>query len=528
MTPHATALTALLSVSDKTGLVDFARGLHALGVRLVSTGGTAKLLAEAGLPVTEVAELTGFPEMLDGRVKTLHPAVHGGLLARRDLPAHRQALADHGIGTIDLLAVNLYPFEQAVARPGCTLEEAIENIDIGGPAMVRSAAKNWKHVTVLTDAAQYAGVLTELQAEGRTRESTRFALAVAAFNRISAYDGAISDHLSALQPDGARATFPGQFNPRFVKLQDLRYGENPHQQAAFYRDAEPAPGTLATARQLQGKELSYNNIADADAAWECVRRFADTPACVIVKHANPCGVAVGADAAQAYARAFQTDPTSAFGGIIAFNRPLDGAAAALVARQFVEVLLAPAYTDEARAVFAAKTNVRLLEIALPPQAAAAGGPRWHYQRVGSGLLVQGTDEHVLRREDLRFPTRLKPTEAQLEDLLFAWTVAQYVKSNAIVFCGGGMTLGVGAGQMSRIDSARIASIKAANAGLSLQGSAVASDAFFPFRDGLDVVVDAGAACVIQPGGSVRDDEVIAAADERGVAMVLTGVRHFRH
>jgi phosphoribosylaminoimidazolecarboxamide formyltransferase/IMP cyclohydrolase len=528
MTPHATALTALLSVSDKTGLVDFARGLHGLGVRLVSTGGTAKLLAEAGLPVTEVAELTGFPEMLDGRVKTLHPAVHGGLLARRELPTHRQALADHGIGTIDLLVVNLYPFEQTVSRPGCTLEEAIENIDIGGPAMVRSAAKNWKHVTVLTDAAQYAGVLAELKAEGCTREATRFTLAVAAFNRISAYDGAISDHLSALQPDGARASFPGQFNPRFVKLQDLRYGENPHQQAAFYRDLESAPGSLASARQLQGKELSYNNIADADTAWECVKRFGPTPACVIVKHANPCGVAVGTDAAGAYAQAFKTDPTSAFGGIIAFNRPLDGAAAALVARQFVEVLLAPAYTEEARAVFAAKANVRLLEIALPPQSATAGGPRWHYQRVGSGLLVQSADEHVLRREDLRFPTRLKPTEAQLEDLLFAWTVAQYVKSNAIVFCGGGMTLGVGAGQMSRIDSARIASIKAANAGLSLQGSAVASDAFFPFRDGLDVVVDAGAACVIQPGGSVRDDEVIAAADERGVAMVLTGVRHFRH
>jgi phosphoribosylaminoimidazolecarboxamide formyltransferase/IMP cyclohydrolase len=525
--PPGSRLTALLSVSDKTGIADLARGLDALGVRLVSTGGTARLLADAGLPVTEVAELTGFPEMLDGRVKTLHPVVHGGLLARRELPEHRQALAEHGIGTIDLLVVNLYPFEQAVARPGCTLEEAIENIDIGGPAMVRSAAKNWKHVTVLTDAAQYAGVLAELQAEGCTREATRFALAVAAFNRISAYDGAISDHLSALQPDGRRAPFPGQFNPRFVKLQDLRYGENPHQQAAFYRDAEPLPGTLATARQWQGKELSYNNIADADAAWECVRRFGATPACVIVKHANPCGVAVGADAAQAYARAFQTDPTSAFGGIIAFNRPLDGAAAAQVSRQFVEVLLAPAYTDEARAIFAAKANVRLLEIALPPQPAAAG-PRWHYQRVGSGLLVQGADEHVLRREELRFPTHLKPTEAQLEDLLFAWTVAQYVKSNAIVFCGGGMTLGVGAGQMSRIDSARIASIKAANAGLSLQGSAVASDAFFPFRDGLDVVVDAGAACVIQPGGSMRDDEVIAAADERGVAMVLTGVRHFRH
>ena len=526
----AAGLTALLSVSDKTGIVELAQGLHALGVRLVSTGGTARLLADAGLPVTEAAQLTGFPEMLDGRVKTLHPVVHGGLLARRDLPAHRQALAEHGIGTIDLLVVNLYPFEQTVARPGCTLDEAIENIDIGGPAMVRSAAKNWKHVTVLTDAAQYAGVLAELRAHGATREATRFALAVAAFNRISNYDAAISDHLSALQPDGTRHPFPAQLNLRQVKLQDLRYGENPHQQAAFYRDLEPALGSLATARQLQGKELSYNNIADADAAWECVKSF-EAPACVIVKHANPCGVAVGADAAQVYAKAFQTDPTSAFGGIIAFNRPLDGEAAAQVARQFVEVLMAPGFTPEARAVFAAKANVRLLEIALPEGALSAAGVgrnRWHFQRVGSGLLVQSADHHALRREDLRCPTRVQPTPQQLDDLLFAWTVAQYVKSNAIVFCGGGMTLGVGAGQMSRIDSARIAAIKAGHAGLSLQGSAVASDAFFPFRDGLDVVVDAGATCVIQPGGSVRDDEVIAAADERGVAMVLTGVRHFRH
>jgi phosphoribosylaminoimidazolecarboxamide formyltransferase/IMP cyclohydrolase len=526
----AAGLTALLSVSDKTGIVALAQGLHALGVRLVSTGGTARLLADAGLPVTEVAQLTGFPEMLDGRVKTLHPVVHGGLLARRDLPAHRQALAEHGIGAIDLLVVNLYPFEQTVARPGCTLDEAIENIDIGGPAMVRSAAKNWKHVAVLTDAAQYDSVLAELRAHGATREATRFALAVAAFNRISNYDAAISDHLSALQPDGTRHAFPVQLNLRQVKLQDLRYGENPHQQAAFYRDLEPAPGSLAKARQLQGKELSYNNIADADAAWECVKSF-EAPACVIVKHANPCGVAVGADAAQAYAKAFQTDPTSAFGGIIAFNRPLDGEAADRVARQFVEVLMAPGFTPEARAVFAAKANVRLLEIALPEGALGAAGVgrnRWHFQRVGSGLLVQSADHHTLRREELRCPTRVQPTPQQLDDLMFAWTVAQYVKSNAIVFCGGGMTLGVGAGQMSRIDSARIASIKAGHAGLSLQGSAVASDAFFPFRDGLDVVVDAGAACVIQPGGSVRDDEVIAAADERGVAMVLTGVRHFRH
>jgi phosphoribosylaminoimidazolecarboxamide formyltransferase/IMP cyclohydrolase len=525
-----TGLTALLSVSDKTGLVELAAALHGLGVQLISTGGTARLIAEAGLPVTEVAALTGFPEMLDGRVKTLHPVIHGGLLARRDVTAHREALAQHGIGTIDLLVVNLYPFEQTVARAGCTLEEAIENIDIGGPAMVRSAAKNWKDVAVLTDASQYAGVLQELRTEGRVAERTRFALAVAAFNRISNYDAAISDYLSSLREDGTRSLFPAQSNGRFVKVQELRYGENPHQQAAFYRDLYPAPGSLAVARQLQGKELSYNNIADADAAWECVKSF-ETPACVIVKHANPCGVAVAASPAEAYDKAFRTDPTSAFGGIIAFNRAVDGAAAAAVARQFVEVLMAPAYTEEARAVFAAKANVRLLEIALPPGGAtdwANGRNMMDAKRVGSGLLLQTADNRVLSRAELAVPTKLKPSEAQLDDLLFAWTVAKYVKSNAIVFCGGGMTLGVGAGQMSRIDSARIASIKAGNAGIALAGSVVASDAFFPFRDGLDVLADAGAACVIQPGGSVRDDEVIAAADERGIAMVLTGVRHFRH
>jgi phosphoribosylaminoimidazolecarboxamide formyltransferase/IMP cyclohydrolase len=523
-------LTALLSVSDKTGIVELARELAALKIRLVSTGGTAKLLAEAGLPVTEVAELTGFPEMLDGRVKTLHPRVHGGLLARRDVPEHMAALKEHGIGTIDLLVVNLYPFEATVAKPGCTLEDAIENIDIGGPAMVRSAAKNWKDVAVLTDASQYAGVIEELQRHGTTLPETRFKLAVAAFNRIADYDGAISDYLSSLQPDGTRSLFPGQSNGRFVKVQDLRYGENPHQQAAFYRDLYPAPGSLVTARQLQGKELSYNNIADADAAWECVKSF-ETPACVIVKHANPCGVALGADPAEAYAKAFKTDPTSAFGGIIAFNRAVDGAAAQLVAKQFVEVLIAPGFSEEARAVFAAKANTRLLEIALPPGGTTAwdqGRNLMDAKRVGSGLLLQTADNREVGLNELKVVTKKQPTPEQLADLFFAWRVAKYVKSNAIVFCGGGMTLGVGAGQMSRIDSARIASIKAGNAGLTLQGSAVASDAFFPFRDGLDVVCDAGATCVIQPGGSVRDDEVIAAADERGIAMVLTGVRHFRH
>jgi phosphoribosylaminoimidazolecarboxamide formyltransferase / IMP cyclohydrolase len=520
-----TQLTALISVSDKTGVLDFARELHALGCKLLSTGGTAKLLADAGLPVTEVADHTGFPEMLDGRVKTLHPTVHGGLLARRDVPEHMAALKQHGITTIDLLVVNLYPFEATVAKPNCSLEDAIENIDIGGPAMVRSAAKNWKDVAVLTDAAQYAGVLAELKSGG-IQQATKFALSVAAFNRIAVYDGAISDYLSSLNADGTKAEFPAQTNARFVKLQDLRYGENPHQTAAFYRDMHPAPGSLVTAQQLQGKELSYNNIADADAAWECVKSFS-APTCVIVKHANPCGVAVGANAAEAYAKAFKTDPTSAFGGIIAFNCELDVAGAALVAKQFVEVLMAPSFTPEALALFAAKPNTRVLKIALP-SVGNLGRNAQDMKRVGSGLLIQSADNHELQFSDLKVATVKQPTADQLSDLMFAWKVAKYVKSNAIVFCAGGMTLGVGAGQMSRIDSARIASIKAENAGLSLAGSVVASDAFFPFRDGLDVVCEAGATCVIQPGGSMRDDEVIAAANERGIAMVLTGVRHFRH
>ena len=525
-----TQLTALISVSDKTGIVEFARALHALNVRLLSTGGTAKLLADAGLPVTEVAEHTGFPEMLDGRVKTLHPTIHGGLLARRDSAEHMAAIAAHGIATIDILAVNLYPFEATVAKPGCSLEDAIENIDIGGPAMVRSAAKNWRDVTVLTDASQYAGVLAELKDSGKTRDTTRFACSVAAFNRIAQYDAAISNYLSAVQPDGTLSAYPAQMNSSFVKLQDLRYGENSHQTAALYRDLFPAPGSLVTAKQLQGKELSYNNIADADAAWECVKSF-DGAACVIVKHANPCGVAVGVDAAEAYAKAFKTDPSSAFGGIIAFNRPVDAAAAALVAKQFVEVLMAPSFTAEALAIIAAKPNARLLQIDLPPGGATPwlqGRNLGDSKRVGSGILLQTADNLTLDPATLKVVTTRQPTAQEMQDLTFAWTVAQYVKSNAIVFCAGGMTLGVGAGQMSRIDSARIASIKAENSGLSLVGSAVASDAFFPFRDGLDVVIDAGAGCVIQPGGSVRDDEVIAAANERGIAMVFTGVRHFRH
>ena len=532
-------MKALISVSDKTGIVEFAQALHALGVQLLSTGGTAKLLAGVGLPVTEVAEVTQFPEMLDGRVKTLHPMVHGGLLARRDLPEHMAALKEHGIETIDLLVVNLYPFEATVAKAGCTLADAIENIDIGGPAMVRSAAKNWKDVGVLTAADQYEAVLAELKANGKLSDKLRFALSVAAFNRIAQYDGAISDYLSSVKFEDEklseeyvpeRALFGGQSNGHFIKVQDLRYGENSHQQAAWYRDLYPAPGSLATGVQLQGKELSYNNIADADAAWECVKSF-DTPACVIVKHANPCGVAVGANAFEAYSKAFQTDPTSAFGGIIAFNRPVDKAAAEAVSKQFVEVLMAPEFSAEALEIFKAKVNVRLMKIALP----AGGATDWdngrnaiESKRIGSGLLLQTSDNHELKLADLKVVTVKQPTPEELNDLLFAWKVAKFVKSNAIVFCKNGMTMGVGAGQMSRLDSARIASIKAEAAKLSLQNTVVASDAFFPFRDGLDVVVDAGATCVAQPGGSMRDQEVIDAANERGVAMVFTGVRHFRH
>ena len=524
-------MKALISVSDKTGIVEFAQALHQLGVQLISTGGTAQLLSAQGLPVLEVAELTGFPEMLDGRVKTLHPMVHGALLARRDMPSHMQALQAHGIETIDLLVVNLYPFEATVAAADCSLEEAIENIDIGGPAMVRSAAKNWKHVAVVTDASQYAMVLNELQQQNGVTELTRFQLAVSAFNRISQYDGAISDYLSSLDlSTEQRSIFPGQANGRFIKLQDLRYGENPHQLAAFYRDTHPAPGSLVTALQLQGKELSYNNIADADAAWECVKSF-DSPACVIVKHANPCGVGLAEDALGAYRKAYLTDPTSAFGGIIAFNCPVDIATAQALGQQFVEVLMAPSFTGEALQLLQTKANVRVLQIALPP----GGDDAWSQglnaidvKRIGSGLLMQTADNHLLRLEDMQVVTKLQPSPAQMQDLLFAWKVAKFVKSNAIVFAGNGMTLGVGAGQMSRLDSARMAGIKAGHANLSLKDSVVASDAFFPFRDGLDVVVDEGASCVIQPGGSMRDAEVIAAADERGVSMVFTGVRHFRH
>ncbi len=513
---------ALISVSDKTGLLEFAHGLAGLGVALLSTGGTAQQLRDAGIKVTEVADHTGFPEMLDGRVKTLHPKVHGGILARRDVPGHLSALAKAGIPTIDLVVVNLYPFGPTVARPGCTLAEAIENIDIGGPALVRSAAKNYEHVAVVTDPADYASVLEELAPGGALSAATRFRLAQKAFSHTAQYDGAISNYLTSLDAAGGRGRFPQRLNLQFERVQALRYGENPHQEGAFYRDLQPAPGGLGGYRQLQGKELSYNNIADADAAWECVKSFGEV-ACVIVKHANPCGVAVAASQAEAYRKAVATDPTAAFGGIIAFNRGLDGATAQAVMQQFVEVVIAPGIAPEATRVLAGKNNVRVLEVPL-----ASGANDYDFKRVGGGLLVQSPDSASVAAAGLRIVTRRKPSEAQVSDLLFAWRVAKFVKSNAIVFCGNGQTLGVGAGQMSRVDAARIAAIKAGNAGLALTGSVVASDAFFPFRDGVDVVVRAGAAAIIQPGGSVRDEEVIAAADEHGVAMVFTGYRHFRH
>ncbi|MEN9866389.1 MAG: bifunctional phosphoribosylaminoimidazolecarboxamide formyltransferase/IMP cyclohydrolase, partial [Pseudomonadota bacterium] len=472
--------------------------------------------------------------------------VHGGILARRDFPAHMAALEQHQIPTIDMVVVNLYPFQQTVAKAECSLEDAIENIDIGGPAMLRSSAKNHKDVVVICDPQDYSRVLTEMQADnnaGAVSYATRFDLAKKVYAHTAQYDGAIANYLSSLGEDKAHATrseYPDTLNLHFTRVQTMRYGENPHQSAAFYKDLAPVAGSLAHYSQLQGKELSYNNIADSDAAWECVKTFggggtgagtgggtgdgvASAAACVIVKHANPCGVAVGADALEAYSKALQTDPTSAFGGIIAFNVELDGAAAKAVAKQFVEVILAPGFSAEAREIFAAKQNVRLLQVPL-----GDGVNGYDVKRVGGGLLVQGPDAKNVTQDQLRVVTKLQPTPQQLADLMFAWKVAKFVKSNAIVFCGNGMTLGVGAGQMSRIDSARIASIKAQNAGLSLAGSAVASDAFFPFRDGLDVVVDAGATCVVQPGGSMRDQEVIDAADERGVVMLYTGTRHFRH
>ncbi|MBX9848548.1 MAG: bifunctional phosphoribosylaminoimidazolecarboxamide formyltransferase/IMP cyclohydrolase, partial [Rhodocyclaceae bacterium] len=488
-------------------------------------------LTDAGLAVTEVADYTGFPEMLDGRVKTLHPKVHGGILGRRDLPEHAATMAQHDIPRIDLVVVNLYPFQATIAKPDCTLDDAIENIDIGGPTMVRAAAKNHGNeqggVGIVTDPADYAAIVAELKSNaGVLSYATRFALAKKAFTHTARYDSAIANWLTSLDDKNVPQTFPNKLQLAFDKVEDLRYGENPHQHAAFYKEPQPAAGSIASYTQIQGKELSYNNIADADAAWECAKAFdpmAGEIACVIIKHANPCGVALGANATEAYRKAFTTDPTSAFGGIIAFNVAIDKAAAEAIAGQFAEVIIAPEVTPEARAVFAAKQNLRVLIVALGQTAES-----FDYKRVGGGLLVQSADIARITAADLKVVTKRAPTEHELSDLLFAWRIAKYVKSNAIVYCKDGVTIGVGAGQMSRVDSSRIAVIKAENAKLQIAGCAVASDAFFPFRDGLDVLAQAGATAVIQPGGSVRDPEVIAAADEQNIAMVFTGFRHFRH
>ncbi|MCG2633612.1 MAG: bifunctional phosphoribosylaminoimidazolecarboxamide formyltransferase/IMP cyclohydrolase [Gammaproteobacteria bacterium] len=517
---------ALISVSDKTGITELARGLIELGVEILSTGGTARQLQADGLAVTEVASYTGFPEMLDGRVKTLHPKIHGGILGRRDLPEHLQQMEAQGIPQIDLVVVNLYPFEATIARDDCDLSLAIENIDIGGPSMLRAAAKNHAAVGVVVDPADYPALLTELRTSGELAQATRFRLAARAFAHSARYDTAIANYLGGFDLDGQRQPFPDVLGLHFDRTEVMRYGENPHQGAAFYRESAPLPGTIPAATQRQGKALSFNNVADADAALEAVKLYPESPACVIVKHANPCGVAVAESLEQAYQLAFATDPTSSFGGIIAFNQPLDaGTARTIIAGQFVEVIIAPEVTPDALAVLAEKPNIRVLESGLWPTEAAAGRD---YKRVSGGLLVQDTDSTVLDESALRVVTRRAPTTAEQRDLRFAWRVAKMVKSNAIVYAGDGRTLGIGAGQMSRIDSARIAALKAAEAGLDLKGSAMASDAFFPFRDGLDQAAEVGVSAVIQPGGSIRDDEVIAAADERNIAMLFTGMRHFRH
>jgi phosphoribosylaminoimidazolecarboxamide formyltransferase/IMP cyclohydrolase len=512
---------ALVSVSDKSGIVDFCQELHRLGIEILSTGGTAKTLADNNIPATEVSDYTGFPEMMDGRVKTLHPKVHGGILARRGIDD--AVMAANGINPIDIVVVNLYPFEQTVANPDCDLDTAIENIDIGGPTMIRAAAKNHADVAIIVDPADYSSIITELKNNntGLTKQ-TRFNLALKSFEHTARYDTAIATYLGNI--NGAQ--FPETLNLQFYRNQTMRYGENPHQNAAFYREKTPAGGTIAAARQLQGKELSYNNIADADAALECVKSFDGQPTCVIVKHANPCGVAQADSLFSAYDKAYETDPTSAFGGIIAFNRELDEQTAAeIVKRQFVEVIIAPSISAAAQSVLVEKQNVRVLE-----------SGRWDkvnqtsldFKRVAGGLLVQDKDIGEISASDIKVVSKRAPTEQEMADLLFAWKVAKFVKSNAIVYCKNGQTVGVGAGQMSRVYSARIASIKAADAGLDVPGSAMASDAFFPFRDGIDSAAEAGITAVIQPGGSMRDNEVIAAADEHNIAMVFTGMRHFRH
>ncbi|MBN3564504.1 bifunctional phosphoribosylaminoimidazolecarboxamide formyltransferase/IMP cyclohydrolase [Aliamphritea spongicola] len=516
---------ALISVSDKTGIVEFAQALSQRGVEILSTGGTYKLLQDNQIPAVEVSDYTGFPEMMDGRVKTLHPKVHGGILGRRG--TDDGIMEEHGINPIDMVVVNLYPFEQTIARPDCDLPLAIENIDIGGPTMVRSAAKNHKDVAIVVSADNYQRIIAELDENQGLSHATRFDLAVQAFEHTAAYDGMIANYLGAIT-DGSEeepAAFPRTFNTQFVKAQEMRYGENPHQRAAFYVESNPTEASVATARQLQGKELSFNNVADTDAALECVKPFAE-PACVIVKHANPCGVAIGGDILEAYNKAYLTDPTSAFGGIIAFNRELDATTAkAIIDRQFVEVIIAPSVTQEASDIVAGKPNVRLLACG---EWSAERAQRFDYKRVNGGLLVQDQDLGMVNAADLKIVTQKQPDEQQMRDLLFCWEVAKFVKSNAIVYAKDGQTIGIGAGQMSRVYSAKIAGIKAADEGLVVPGSVMASDAFFPFRDGIDAAAAAGISAIIQPGGSMRDQEIIAAADEHGIAMVFTGMRHFRH
>ncbi|MCL9652364.1 bifunctional phosphoribosylaminoimidazolecarboxamide formyltransferase/IMP cyclohydrolase [Pantoea agglomerans] len=520
---------ALLSVSDKAGILEFAQALSSRGVELLSTGGTARLLADAGLAVTEVSDYTGFPEMMDGRVKTLHPKVHGGILGRRG--QDDAIMAQHDISPIDMVVVNLYPFAQTVAREGCSLEDAVENIDIGGPTMVRSAAKNHKDVAIVVSSGDYDAIIAEMDAhENGLKLETRFDLAIKAFEHTAAYDSMIANYFGSLVPayHGDRnqpaGRFPRTLNLNFIKKQDMRYGENSHQDAAFYIEENITEASVATARQVQGKALSYNNIADTDAALECVKEFSE-PACVIVKHANPCGVATGDSLLAAYERAYQTDPTSAFGGIIAFNRELDETTAqAIISRQFVEVIIAPAVSEAALKITAAKQNVRVLICGQWQNRTAA----LDFKRVNGGLLVQDRDLGMVDASQLRVVSKRQPTEQELRDALFCWKVAKFVKSNAIVYARDNMTIGIGAGQMSRVYSAKIAGIKAADEGLEVKGSAMASDAFFPFRDGIDAAAASGVSCVIQPGGSIRDEEVIAAADEHGIAMIFTDMRHFRH
>jgi phosphoribosylaminoimidazolecarboxamide formyltransferase/IMP cyclohydrolase len=512
---------ALISVSDKNGIIEFAQTLHSQGVEILSTGGTAKLLIENMIPCLEVSKHTGFPEIMDGRVKTLHPKIHGGILGRRGIDDG--VMKDNDIAPIDLVVVNLYPFEETVAKEGCSLDDAIENIDIGGPAMVRATAKNHAFVSIIVDPVDYPRVLEELNSnEGIVSDATRFDLAVKAFEHTSNYDGMIANYLGRVKEDGSMDELPRTINLQFTKVQEMRYGENPHQHAAFYTEKNITEASIATAKQLQGKELSYNNIGDTDAALECIKQF-DEPACVIVKHANPCGVAIGDNLLDSYNQAYSTDPESAFGGIIAFNRELDGdTAKTIVERQFVEVIIAPTVSGEAIDAVAEKKNVRLLECGQWQ----GTSPRMDYKRVNGGLLVQDAD--LLLLNEMKVVSEAQPSEQEMRDLLFSWKVAKFVKSNAIVYAKNNMTVGVGAGQMSRINSARIAGIKAEHAGLDIPGSVMASDAFFPFRDGIDAAHEAGIVAVIQPGGSMRDDEVIAAANEYGMAMILTGMRHFRH